>query len=242
MSIRTFDGQWILAGEGIATSDDCCCGDPPPPPPTLGACCDEDGTCSQTSEEDCGGTWHSEVSCEDIDCESGCCTLVTIDGCGVNLCNRGFIEGCAPCDPDATPEPTPPVYDCLGGTPSTVTVTGSGAVAVSGDPALDAAINSLLNASYAVDIGCNGNGTASFTGSAGYRVDVVAAISFFGNGSINIISLSSGIGVAGMGVNVAPGSPTITECGQAMYPCDPFSGLTSFGGPVNYAGANVNVS
>jgi hypothetical protein len=27
VSIRTFDGQWLLAGDGIATSDDCCCGD-----------------------------------------------------------------------------------------------------------------------------------------------------------------------------------------------------------------------
>jgi len=25
VSIRTFDGQWLLAGAGIATSDDCCC-------------------------------------------------------------------------------------------------------------------------------------------------------------------------------------------------------------------------
>jgi hypothetical protein len=45
-----------------------------------------------------------------------------------------------------------------------------------------------------------------------------------------------------MGVNSSGGSPTITECGQAMYPCDPFSGLTSSGGPVDYAGANVDVS
>lgn len=32
MSIRTFNGQWLLAGDGIATSDDCCCDEPSDPP------------------------------------------------------------------------------------------------------------------------------------------------------------------------------------------------------------------
>lgn len=242
MSIHTFNGKWLLAGAGIATSADCCCGDPPPEPPIMGACCAGDGTCSQTSEEDCEGTWHSEISCEDIDCASGCCTFVTIDGCAVRLCSRGFIEGCAPCDPNAAPAPSPPNYDCLGGSPATVTVTGSGAVAMSGDPVFDSEINSMLNASYAIDIGCNGSGSASFAGPTGYRVDVSAVVSFVRFGGINIISLFSGTGVAGMAVNLAGGAPTITECGHSLYPCDPFSGLTSFGGPVDFTGADVDVS
>jgi hypothetical protein len=209
-----------------------------------GACCASDGTCTQTCEEECDGTWHSGVTCEGIDCESGCCTALTTDG-GVcaTLCNRGFIEGCVPCDPDATPEPVPPVYDCLGGTPSTVTVTGSGAVAVSGDPVYDAELNSMLNASYAVDLGCNGSGQASFTGTPGYRVDVVAAISSGRIGSINILILPFGPQAAAMGRNVAGGTPTITECGWPMYPCDPFSGPVTFsGGPVDFTGASIDVS
>lgn len=31
MSIRTYDGKWLISGYGIATSGDCCCGDSPPP-------------------------------------------------------------------------------------------------------------------------------------------------------------------------------------------------------------------
>ena len=43
MSIRTFDGQWLIAGAGIATSDDCCCDQGPE---ECGPTCGED--CQQT--------------------------------------------------------------------------------------------------------------------------------------------------------------------------------------------------
>jgi hypothetical protein len=31
VTIRIYNGRWIIAGSGIANSDDCCCPEPPPP-------------------------------------------------------------------------------------------------------------------------------------------------------------------------------------------------------------------
>jgi hypothetical protein len=66
VSIRTFDGQWLLAGDGIATSDDCCCPSPFPFP------CPSPCDCAQgTSWGDCPACPVYHYCCDEC-CELGC--------------------------------------------------------------------------------------------------------------------------------------------------------------------------
>lgn len=41
----------------------------------MGACCDEEGNCTQTLEADCPGVWYSEVACD----PNPCCVVVNVD-------------------------------------------------------------------------------------------------------------------------------------------------------------------
>lgn len=64
MSIRTFNGRWLLVNGALASSDSCCCNDPPP----LGACCSE-GFCYESTEADCFGSWQgAETTCSPNPC------------------------------------------------------------------------------------------------------------------------------------------------------------------------------
>lgn len=241
MSIRTFGGQWLLAGAGVATSDDCCCGDDTPP---VGACC-VDGECSSRTQEQClalGGTWKgADTSCDDYDCTQGCCEQVDpIDpGCG-SICVPGynpsecFTGACIPGSGVAQPESG--TTNCEGGTPTSVTVTGSGFT----DPfgALPAGVVDCVNASYNVDLNCFGNsGTVRFS-CGSYDVDVSVGVGASRTASISV--LGSGTVLAGLSLTAAAESSASTDCGFPIYPCSPYSGPATsvFGG----TGGDVDVS
>lgn len=84
MSIRTFDGNWIIAGDGIATSDDCCCDSSCASDsdcPSGQSCCD--GVCQ---EEECGG----ECGCS---LREGSSIVVTVDGNDVELSSPFPTDG-----------------------------------------------------------------------------------------------------------------------------------------------------
>lgn len=67
MTIRTHNGQWLVAGAGIATADDCCCDDPPPPP---GCCCAGGAIDSQYTDQ---------ASCEDCTTTYTCTEELLLD-------------------------------------------------------------------------------------------------------------------------------------------------------------------
>lgn len=207
-----------------------------------GACCASDGTCSQTCEDDCDGVWQGAgTSCDDIDCESGCCTSVTSPdgGCGYSICVRGETGGCTPCDPDEE-QPEEPVTDCSGGTPTSVTVTGSGYVANSGDPVFDAELNGMMNNSYSVDLSCNGSGSQQFT-SGGYFVNVTVGLAGVRSAGMNVIFNNSSVAV--MELVAAAESPSSTDCGSNIYPCGVYSGaVTSVSGIGDFTGADIDVA
>jgi hypothetical protein len=215
----------------------CCNGFTCDPCPT-GSCCDDDGTCSQTTEGDCSGAWHEGVDCDDIDCASGCCEGVTSPNgnCFYRRCKRGATDGCgSPCDPDE-PQPVEPVPDCDGGAPATATVTGSGYVANSGDPTLDADLNRLMNDSYVVDLACNGAGNL-FINDSGYLVSVSVGLSFARFASITVSGLAS------MQISPSQDSPTTTDCGSDIYPCGGYSGSpTAVSGIGDFSGASIETS
>jgi hypothetical protein len=209
----------------------------------LGACCDDDGTCSQTTEGDCSGAWHEGVDCDDIDCTSGCCEGVTSPNgnCFYNRCVRGETDGCgSPCDPDE-PQPEEPVPDCDGGTPASVTVTGSGYVANSGDPALDAALEAIMNDSYNVDLLCNGSGQLQLT-SGPYLIQVVVGVSSSRSAAI---SLNDGFGIFAS-MSYTPGSAASsvsTDCSATIYTCSGYSGAPqTTSGVGDFSGADIDVS
>lgn len=204
----------------------------------LGACCADDGTCSQTTEGDCSGAWHEGVDCEDIDCESGCCEGVTSPNgsCFYNRCKRGETESCgSPCDPDE-PQPQEPVPSCDGGTPTTVTVTGSGFVSQYNSQPLDDDLNRIMNDSYVVDLLCTGAGSLSIS-DGGYLILVNVGVS-----SSRIASITVS-GLEGMELSPSQDSPTSTECGADIYPCGGFSGAPTLTlGVGDYSGADIDVS
>lgn len=108
MSIRTFNGQWLIAGSGVATADDCCCDNTPgctnPNSPNYdpGATCD-DGSCE---------TCCNQGLCvlEDPDCLGSCNSLTAPNGCNpagtteqegpcVDCCDSYCQNGCPDEDP-----------------------------------------------------------------------------------------------------------------------------------------------
>jgi len=72
VSIYTFDGQWLLAGEGVATSGDCCCDDPPP---ACSGSCDEETPCPE-------GCYCCDGVCQEEPCEEPCGEETLGDPCG----------------------------------------------------------------------------------------------------------------------------------------------------------------
>jgi hypothetical protein len=225
------DGKVVLRDGQVGTEEACCC--------ETGACCADDGTCSQTTEGDCSGTWHEGVDCDDIDCTSGCCELVTSSNgdCPYFRCVRGRTDDCEspPCDPD---EPTPqlPIPDCAGGGSATVTVTGSGYVANSGTQPLDDDLNRLMNDSYVVDLDCFGEGSFLVV-DGGYTVEVDVSLARDRGAVIRVIDR------AAMGFSPPPDTPTTTDCNATIFPCGPFSGAVNFtSGIGEFTGANINVS
>ena len=62
-------GTWL----GIDTD---CTGDPCAVPPTIGACCFDDGVCTDVIETACSGTWFDSIPCADNPCPpipGACC-------------------------------------------------------------------------------------------------------------------------------------------------------------------------
>jgi hypothetical protein len=245
VSLHIYNGQWLISGSGPAVTSDCCCGNEDP---TLGACCwDNDGTwtCTQESEESClarSGTWQGEgSSCEYVDCTRGCCENVTVDDtCIVFFCRRGYTEsgGCVECDPD---EPFPPLEgttSCEGGTPTQVSVSCSGFVPNTGDPAADAVFDTLINASYQVDLICTGFGSADFPSGA-YTVRVSVGLTNARSASILVISNATNSGVASVAFNASPETSSVSECGNEVYPCSGYSGAASSG---SGTGGTISVS
>ena len=74
-----------------------------------GACCDGDGLCSDTTQANCSGTWHSGTSCATYTCpqptgaccaSNGSCTVTTQAGCD------GTWKGASTtCTPNPCPQP-----------------------------------------------------------------------------------------------------------------------------------------
>lgn len=232
MSIFTFNGQWLVSGSSPAVAGDCCCGDEEP---GKGACCwDDNGVwvCTQESEEACedirGGTWQGAgKSCDDIDCNEGCCdSLTTPDGCIVPFCRRGYEAGCVPCDPDLPLPPLEGTTDCEEGTPAQVAVACTGFSADTGDTDQNAAIDDLINDSYSVDLNCSGNADVTF-GTGAYFARVAVGISSSRTASISVISTASSTTVASVELAVSAETAINTECGHSVYPCSDFSGAAS---------------
>jgi hypothetical protein len=210
----------------------------------LGACCADDGTCSQTTEEGCDGTWQGlDTICDDYDCESGCCETITVSGCLVAQCVRGYnADTCVTeCDPtaDAVVGPT---TDCDGGTPTQVTVTGAGYINVNtGVPADDAAIEAAINDSYVIDIGCTSFGYERFD-VGDFLVDVTASLSSTREATLVVYRESPFTLVASTRLLGAAETATISACGQGIYPCSDFSGtVTSWGGLGDGSAATIDV-
>ena len=236
MSIFTFNGQWLVSGSSPAVAGDCCCGDEEP---GKGACCwDDNGVwvCTQESEEDCeqalGGTWQGkDTNCEDFDCNEGCCdTITSPGGCLVSYCRRGGTDSylCVPCDPDLPLPPLDGTTDCEGGTPAQVAVACTGFSADTGDPALDAVLNTLINASYQIDLNCSAFGEEDFP-SGGYTVRVSAGLSNVRTAIILVISNVTNSGVGSVSFSASPETPSLAECGHPVYPCSDYSGSASSG-------------
>ena len=268
MSIRIYGGKWLLAGDGIATGGDCCCDsescsgscdeeNPCPPgcyccdgvcqaeecePPT-GACCAEDGTCSETTESECEGTWQgADTLCDEYDCESGCCDTVSINGCLVSQCVRGYNSTTCvtECDPEADAV-VGPTTDCDGGTPTQVTVTVAGWASASGDPTLDAAVDALINDSYVLDLSCTGSASERFDG-GDYWVDVSAGLSTTRVASISVRPKAFFANLGSLTIVASGDTPTVTACGQGVYPCQGYSGaVTSWSGSGDGSAATIDV-
>lgn len=102
MSIRIFDGKWLLSGSQLATDDNCCCGDEPPPPQCSGSC-DEENSCP-------GGCYCCDGECQEEPCEGECTSETLAEPCGDDpydgtdgfLCcyNQVGTLGCYPFPPD----------------------------------------------------------------------------------------------------------------------------------------------
>lgn len=216
-----------------------------------GACCHLSGgsyVCTQETAEDCatlGGVYKGAgTDCADFDCTSGCCeTVTTPGGCSVTQCVRGYNSTtCATaCDP-STSTLLDPVPDCAGGTPSSVTVTGSGYVMSTGDSTFNSEVEALINsaAGYLVDLDCIGTGFASFP-SGSYTVIVNVGVAAARSASISVFQ--SGSNVAGITLVPAAETPTSTDCGFDVYPCSSYNGtVTSYTGFGDGTSATISVS
>ena len=232
------------------TSCECC----------KGACCAPDGTCTQETKQDCddaGGVWQGNAEeCGDYDCSSGCCEEVTVDTCTLSICQRGYNSGV--CDPVAECDPTvvvtPPtsgVSACKDGTPTSATVTGAGVTFNTGNPLLDADLDDMLNASYAINFECNGthDGTNtetdfSYTGNYGpYTVRVYLSFQSVRDAGINVFDFNATPPLlAGMARNDGAATVYTSEC-ATVYECDPFSGaVTSSAGAGDYTNATIDAA
>jgi hypothetical protein len=184
-----------------------------------------------------------DTICDDYDCESGCCETITVSGCLVAQCVRGYnADTCVTeCDPtaDAVVGPT---TDCDGGTPTQVTVTGAGYINVNtGVPADDAAIEAAINDSYVIDLNCAAAGSERFD-LGDFLVDVFAGLSSSRSAGITVYRESPFTLVAATQLNAAAESPTSTTCGQGIYPCSDFTGtVTSWGGLGDGSAATIDV-
>ncbi len=99
MSIRTYGGQWLLAGSGVATAGDCCCDDPPPPPPPPPVPCpDGDSDCPNYGlpcEDFFPGV---PYNCCDGECEPHACypgAQITLNFIKKSGCFAPFLSGIA---------------------------------------------------------------------------------------------------------------------------------------------------
>ena len=209
----------------------------------LGACCADDGTCSQTTEEGCDGTWQGvDTLCDDYDCESGCCETITLFGCLVAQCVRGYNADTCVTECDPTADAVGPTTDCDGGTPTQVTVTGAGYINVNtGVPADDAAIEAAINDSYVIDLNCAASGSEQFD-LGDFFVIVSVGLSNSRSASISVYRESPLAQVASMTLQGGAETPTSTTCGHSLYPCSDFSGtVTSFGGSGDGSAATIDV-
>lgn len=221
-----------------------------------GACCAADGTCSQETKAACdsaGGVWHGAgTDCADYDCTSGCCEEVTLDTCTLSICKRGYDAGtCAEeCDP-ATVVDAPPsgVAQCKDGTPSSVTVTGSGVTFSTYDPDLTADLTDAMNASYGITFRCDGlhsgggvSTTFAYPGTFG-TYDVIVTVRLYADRFASISIIQGGSVLARMERSDGLATIYTGEC-DSVYECDLFSGApTATGGTFgDYTNATIGVS
>jgi hypothetical protein len=153
---------------------------------------------------------------------------------------RGETSGCVtPCDPDEE-QNEEPVISCSGGTPTSVTVTGSGYIGNSGNPVLDAELEAIMNDSYSVDLLCGGSGGLLLTSGA-YFITIVVGLAASRSAAI---TLSDGLGTfATMARQPAAEAEVSNDCGANIYPCSGYSGaVTSSSGIGDFTGAQIDVA
>lgn len=225
-----------------------------------GACGDDNGDCTQESQQDCedaGGVWKGiGTQCGDYDWESGCCTDHEVESCTLSTCIRGYkaSECDDECDPDPkVPIPSVGVINCKDGTPNSATVTGSGVTFSTGSASLDADLDDAMNASYAINFECDGthdgsststdfsypgtNGTFTVRITLTFQPVRVASISVF------FYSLNPSL-MASMELNDG-NAVTFSDTCTVVYECELFSGApTSSASPygANFTAANIDVS
>jgi hypothetical protein len=120
-----------------------------------------------------------------------------------------------------------------------------------GNPQLDADLDAMMNASYAISWECNGTHDGSnsstffsYTGnSGGYQVRVNLTIATVKTASITVFNFILIPPLqAAMELNAGTGTVYTSEC-ETVYECDNYSGApTSFTGMGNYTSANIAVT
>jgi hypothetical protein len=180
VTVRLYNGTWLLVGGRLATDAACCCA-----PPCTGPCDDEhpcpedcfccEGECQSVLCEEgaccvdgecqdgvtaaacaaLGGVYQGDyTTCEDGDCADKCCVASeNEDGCPITVCSPGyFASNCAQAcfDPDAPNPPTSGLRNCQESTSLHNTVTFSGVTFNTGSPTLDAFLDDAMNNSYAI--------------------------------------------------------------------------------------------
>jgi hypothetical protein len=123
VSIRTFNGRWLLVNGALASSDSCCCNDPPCSGP-----CDEENPCPEgcyccdgvCQAEPCvpgctnpnAPNYNPSATCDDGSCETCCnqglCVLEDPDCLG----NCNSLTAPNGCNPAGTTEQEGPCVDC----------------------------------------------------------------------------------------------------------------------------------
>lgn len=207
-----------------------------------GACCNA-GICTQETCEDCeaaGGEWVGPGSqCGDGDCSLGCCEEdATCPDRTVYRCRLDFYGECSGIAPatvcDATGQDIPDSGNlwCDGGTPTTVTVTGSAFT----HP--DSAVEACFNSAYAVDLNCDGEGLDTFTCGI-YEMEVVVYVK-------DTVTVDMALRYLGTLVDATSGFVALTlsytsPCSYGVYDCSPQT-ITPSSYYLSLAAGSIDVS